>query len=374
MTSRERIQAAIAREPLDRIPMLEIGFWDEAIRRFREEGMPESYVFQPSIWGGGSYCAEHTVEDYLGLDRIAVLAYDGTLRLPAETLEETEEFTVVRNSDGLLNKQFRNVTAPPLCLDNLIKTEADWLLYKELLAADDSRILPGMEQCLQTAREKGIYTVVKPEEGCQYALYLLGDEHCLEAMALEPDWVEDIIATYTERQLEMLELLLGKGYQFDAMWVFSDLCYKNGMLFSPAFYRERVLPYHQRLFGFCHAHGLQVIYHSDGYLKELLPLLIEAGIDCMQPLEARCGNDVRSYKKLYGDKIAFMGNINSDVLATGDPEQIRTEVREKVLIAKKGGGYLYHSDHSIPPTVSLESYRLALETAREFGRYDHCIR
>ncbi|MEI6499654.1 MAG: uroporphyrinogen decarboxylase family protein, partial [Armatimonadota bacterium] len=65
----------------------------------------------------------------------------------------------------------------------------------------------------------------------------------------------------------------------------------------------------------------------------------------------------------------FFGNINNDVLARGDREEIREEVTSKVLAAKPGGGYIWHSDHSVPPTVSLASYRYAVELAREFGQY-----
>lgn len=237
MTSQERIRAAIARESLDRVPMLEIGFWNETVERFYREGIPRDFVFQSPLWGGGAYHTEHTLEDYFGLDRIAVMAYDGSLRLEQETLEETETYRIFRNADGLTYKAFQNVTAPPLCMDFSVKTRADWEALKERLAADTSRCLPGFAEAYGSAKKKDAYKVIKPEEGCQYAIYLLGDEACYVNMVPEPDWIEDIIRTYTERQIEMMEIILGQGYEFDAMWVFSDLCYKNDMLFSPAFYR-----------------------------------------------------------------------------------------------------------------------------------------
>lgn len=130
------------------------------------------------------------------------------------------------------------------------------------------------------------------------------------------------------------------------------------------------MPHHKRLFAWCKAHGMQVIYHCDGYIERLLPLLIESGIDCIQPLEARCGNDVRIYKEKYKEKVSFIGNINADVLAS-DKDSIYQEVKSKVQIAKENGGYIFHSDHSVPPTVSLENYLCAVETAAKFGRYSH---
>ncbi|MBU0715474.1 MAG: hypothetical protein KJ964_08975, partial [Verrucomicrobia bacterium] len=93
------------------------------------------------------------------------------------------------------------------------------------------------------------------------------------------------------------------------------------------------------------------------------------GFDCIQPLEARAGNDVRKLKKEYGSDIAFFGNINMDVLARGIAREIEAEVVSKVMVAKEGGGYIFHSDHSVPPTVSFESYRLAVDLARKHGGY-----
>ena len=187
-------------------------------------------------------------------------------------------------------------------------------------------------------------------------------------MALEPDFIEEFIKYYSDFTINMLEIILADGIKPDALWYFSDLCYKNGMLFSPVFYRERIMKYHKRVFDFCKSRGMKIIYHCDGYIGELLPLLIEAGIDCIQPMEARCGNDVRVYKKLYGDRIAFFGNISADILSTGKT-QIEGEVREKLLAAKAGGGYIFHSDHSIPPTISFDNYCYSLELARKYGQY-----
>ena len=78
--------------------------------------------------------------------------------------------------------------------------------------------------------------------------------------------------------------------------------------------------------------------------------------------------DVRELKPLYGDKLTFVGNISKDVMAT-TKENIEEEVATKVTAAKQGGGYVYHSDHSVPPSVSLENYLFTLECVRKYGSY-----
>ncbi len=92
-------------------------------------------------------------------------------------------------------------------------------------------------------------------------------------------------------------------------------------------------------------------------------------MDCVQPLDARCGNDIREYKKQYGQDVCLFGNIDMDILATGDRQQIPKEVTTKIETAKVGGGYICHSDHSVPPTVSWDDYRYWMELAHEVGRY-----
>jgi uroporphyrinogen-III decarboxylase len=106
------------------------------------------------------------------------------------------------------------------------------------------------------------------------------------------------------------------------------------------------------LVGFFTERGLPVVYHSDGDLRRVMDLLIETGIRCLQPLEAKAGMDLLEMKRLYGDRLVFMGNIDFEAIARGD-EEAEAEIELKVGRGKQGGGYIYHSDHSVPPKISL---------------------
>jgi len=374
MESRERIKRTLNLQVPDRVPRLEIGFWDETVERWRKEGLPERVTYQsPFLTSYGEcvtkeYKMQDTFEDYFGLDRIALIDYDGTMRFKEEVLEETEEYKIYTLRDGLTNKAFKNKTSTPLQIDRKIKSKEDWDKYKCRLIANKDRIKEETIELCRILKDKDIFTIIRPEEPCQYALYLIGEEDCLIYMATDPDYIEEFIAYFTEFQLNMLEVIIGEGIRLDALWYFSDLCYKNGMLFSPAFYRERIMKYHKKIFSFCKNNDMNVIYHCDGNIGQLLPLLVESGIDCIQPIEARAGNDVRDYKKLYGNQIAFCGNISADVLST-DKAAIEKEISEKVELAKNKGGYIFHSDHSIPPSVSLENYCYAMELVKKYGNY-----
>ena len=193
---------------------------------------------------------------------------------------------------------------------------------------------------------------------------LLGEVEALANIALDPGFAGAVIADYNSFTLGMVKLILGSGYRFDALWVFSDLCYKNGLLFSPRFYEQAVLPHQRRLFDLARENGMKVIYHCDGNVRSFLPLVMRAGIDCIQPLEARAGNVVQDYLRSYPGVLSFMGNVDMDAFTT-TKERIRAEVTGKILSAKASHRYLFHSDHSVPDSVSLENYGYAIRVARE---------
>ncbi|HID90905.1 TPA: hypothetical protein EYP44_02990, partial [Candidatus Bathyarchaeota archaeon] len=155
----------------------------------------------------------------------------------------------------------------------------------------------------------------------------------------------------------------------DGLWAGGDIAYKNGPFFSPELYRKLLQPAHRRMFAPFRRRRLPVIYHCDGNVNLLIPDLIEAGITALQPLEVKAGMDVRELKERYGDRLALMGNIDVRVLSSDNPDEIRGEVATKTSIAGQGGGYVIGSDHSIPPSVSLRSYRLFLKAARKYGTY-----
>jgi uroporphyrinogen decarboxylase len=138
---------------------------------------------------------------------------------------------------------------------------------------------------------------------------------------------------------------------------------------SPRHYREFSFPYHKRYFDEFHRRGMPVIFHSDGDIRPVIDDLIAAGVDAINPMESRAGMDVRQLAPRYGQRLSFVGNIDVTVLATNDRELIRREIESKLRAAMAYDGYIYHSDHSIPPGVTLETYRWVLEEVRRIGIY-----
>ena len=365
MPGRQRICAALNGSDADRVPLTEIGIWPETLQRWRGEGLP----------------AGVSPHEYFELDEIEFFSFDASLGLHEETLREDDTQRVYADGDGCTYRMLKGTSGAPELLASSVRDIKDWTTLKKNLAPELRRferfrrdvVFGGPVEESQASKYRrcaaaDIFTALVPLEPCWYYLRLLGEEEALANIALDPAFAGAIMEDYNEFTLRMLKAILSQGYRFDAMWVFSDLCYKNGMLFSPRFYQEKVFPLQRRLFDLAKENGMRVIYHSDGYVGDLLPLLMDAGIDCMQPLEARAGNDVRTYLGKHGNRISYMGNINMDVLAT-TREGIEKEVSLKIESAKPSHRYLFHSDHSIPPTVSFENYRYAIKLAHELAWY-----
>lgn len=365
MTARERFRAALTGADMDRIPMYELCYWPKTLERWRAEGLP----------------ADIMPQEYFGFDPVAFFAYDGSLGLAGGVVESDATTQITRDGDGVYYRGSTLDYSTPAFVRATINTPDDWRQHRGRLTADWRRMpmsMPHepvtglatgcdtMDEYYRRSIAEGRFSILSPVDPIWYALRVMGEEQSLVTIAEDPDFVQEIVEDYARFNEDMLRLLLDKGYRFDAVWVFSDLCYKNGMLFSPRFFRERVMPVFRRYVALCHDAGSRFIFHSDGDLTELIPLLIEAGVDCVQPLEARAGNDLRTLVPRYGKELSFMGNINADVLA-GSREMIEQEIRSKLSCAVPSRRYIFHSDHSIPPSVSFENYAFAIEQALKYG-------
>jgi len=352
MTSRTLISDTLARRKTSRIPLTDLCFWPETVKRWENEGLN----------------AGTDLYDHFGLDRIFLYCPDDSPRLEPKLVEEDEDTCVATDSYGRLVKKWKSSTATPVNLRygiaDISEARSYMSRYSEIVneTADEQQF-----EEYKKSTERGDFVAVSPMEPAWFIIeYLLGFEEGLPAFMTDPDEIAQIMRRLMDYSLKHIKWLIEeKAMKLDALWFFSDLCYRNGMLLSPRIYRELIMPIHREYKRFCDEHGLFFMLHCDGDVREFVPLVVESGFDAIQPLEARAGNDVRELKGLYGDKITFFGNINADVIANGTKDQIRDEVVSKVNAAKQGGGYIYHIDHSVPPTVSLENYRLLNEILRE---------
>jgi uroporphyrinogen-III decarboxylase len=125
-----------------------------------------------------------------------------------------------------------------------------------------------------------------------------------------------------------------------------------------------MLPSYKRLTGFLRKNGVDVIMiDTDGNPTALIPLLLEAGVNGLYPLEVTAGMDARVLRKEYGSDLLLVGNLDKRVLLKSR-EEIKREVESKVPLLAESSGYIPSLDHTVPPDVPYENYIYYLEVLK----------
>jgi hypothetical protein len=198
-----------------------------------------------------------------------------------------------------------------------------------------------------------------------------GISNALMDMARAPEKVKAFAHRLMDFAIEnMREQARLSGCKFFYIW--GDLGYKTGLLFSPKMWREIFFPPLKRLVDAIHKEGCLCVYHSCGHNPDAtVEGLIEAGIDGLNPLEVKAGMDALHIKRQFGDRLTIMGGIdNAGVLGrpAGDFEAIEKHALT-VFNAGKGGGLILQTDHCVPGSVPPENYDYYQSLRRQYGDY-----
>jgi uroporphyrinogen decarboxylase len=352
MTSRERMRLVYAHEEPDRLPMHDSP-WGPTVERWHREGLP----------AGVSPAA------FFGWENQAGIAHDNSPRYPVQTLEQTEEYTIHTTAWGVTMKDWRSHGGVPEFLDFTIKDRDSWAEAKARMTPSEDRVnWAALEQAWARWEANGAWITAGAWFGYDvFASWIAGYERVLMALALDPDWVRDMIEAALELNIAMLSMIWDRGYKFQCVRWPDDLGYRNGLLFSKDTYRQVVKPAQKRMVDWCHDRGVKTMLHSCGNVMELVPEFVEIGIDALNPLEQKAGMDVYALKRQFGDRLVLEGGI--DVRNMTDGARIEEEIGAKLEVLKPGGGYIFHSDHSVPENVSFADYCRVMELARYYGRY-----
>jgi uroporphyrinogen decarboxylase len=353
MTSRERFLAALSHKEGDRIPIQDSP-WGHTVNRWHEEGLPQ----------------DQSPAQYFGYDDLAGQGPDISFQFPHQVLEETDTYTIYHDANGATKRSFKDHESTPELIDQTIKDRRSWEENKPRLAWNETRVDWGNGlKANREARERGAFVVLSCAIGYDRTQGFVRSDRLLLAIAEDPAWVKDMFETTVDLVIAGAEEMMARGFQFDAAFMYDDLGYRNATLFSPAAFRELEFPSQKRLYDFCHSKGLPTILHSCGRVRAIVSDLIEAGLDCLQPLEVKSGMDLIELKREFGDRLALYGGIDVRAMANPDPRVIEKEISTKIPVAKKGGGYIYHSDHSVPSNISFEQYTRVMELVHRYGTY-----
>jgi uroporphyrinogen decarboxylase len=145
-----------------------------------------------------------------------------------------------------------------------------------------------------------------------------------------------------------------------------DIATAGGLLMRPETYFDIIGPAFQRVMQGYKDLGLQIIKHCDGNCSAVIDFWIDAGIDCLDPIDPEAGFDMADFKARYGDRICLKGNIDcKGALQYGTPAEVETEVQTCIENAAAGGGLILSSSNTIHRGVKPENYQAMLKALRE---------
>lgn len=369
MNHRQRFHEQMHYGSPDRCPLYDFNTWEQTIPAWHEQGLPadvdRSHVGQwlgldcslgggePAGWHAGSHC---------GLIR----AFE------REILTDDGDLYTVRQPDGVIVQESRTAKGIPPHVGHTLVDRDSWVKhYKPRLDPDHPERLRRLEAEDKTAwfdddRDHPIFLGggslfgwIRDWMGLENASYVVYDE---------PAWFEEMVTTLADLQVTMLERVLATGGKFDALAMWEDMCFNAGPLLAPGHFKQYLVPHYRRISDLVRRHGIDVLWvDCDGKIDDLVPLWLDAGINCMFPIEIGHWADPRKLRAEYGSALLMMGGFDKHILAKG-PEAIDAEI-ERLTPLVEEGGYIPFCDHRVPPDVTLANYVHYCRRAREvWGR------
>jgi uroporphyrinogen decarboxylase len=188
------------------------------------------------------------------------------------------------------------------------------------------------------------------------------------ALAADIELVRRLVELSVEVNLEMAREVARRGADF--VFTGDDYASTNGPLMSPACFQDVFADPLKRVVRGFQAEGLPVIKHTDGNILPLLDMILDAGIDCLDPIDPVAGMAIGQIKREYGDRVALKGNVDcAHTLTFGTVEETVRETQEVIRQAAGGGGLILSSSNSIHSSVQPGNYLAMWNAIRMYGSY-----
>jgi uroporphyrinogen decarboxylase len=198
--------------------------------------------------------------------------------------------------------------------------------------------------------------------------YLMGMENLLIAIIAEPELVRGLVEMSVTINLELAKEVAARGVKI--VYTGDDYAYNKTTLMSPKHFREFFYPGLKRVIQGFKELGLYVIKHTDGNIWPIMDMIIDSGIDCLDPIDPLGGMDLGEVKAKYGQRVALKGNVDcASLLTFGTTDEVIEATKVALSKGKPGGGYILSSSNSIHSSVKPENYIAMLRTLQAYGYY-----
>jgi uroporphyrinogen decarboxylase len=351
MTSRERVLCAIAHRSPDRLPIT-FDAEPEVIRLLQQHF---GVATRDAVWD-----ALHADTRLVGVDHhYRHIRQEGKVSYDFWGIGSTPQ----TYSGGSYNEYTHWPLAP---MSTIAELDAyDW-------PTPDEFTVESLRQARAANPDKAIIAHIT--HGAYFkATHMRGMENFMMDLGLEPEFANAIMQRIQRYLIPAVERLCREaGDAFDIFYMADDYCSADGPIMSPAVFRAQMQPYLAEIARIVHRHDKKFLLHVCGAVRPLLPYILDAGVDLLEPIQtSAAGMAVEGLKRDFGDRLTFYGSIDLiRVLSRGTPEEVRQEVLKNFRVLGKGGGFIVGPGHTyIQPDCSLENILAMYETAFQECRY-----
>jgi hypothetical protein len=275
----------------------------------------------------------------------------------AETLVDEGDTFIHRNEYGVVVRDKKELDSMSQFLDHPVKDRKTWNEFKkERLNPNSYGRFPDNWPMLVKKYANRNFPLVLGGYPCGFfgsIRWLMGDVDFLIAAATEPEFVLEINDYLCILWCELFERVLAE-VKPDILWLWEDMAGRQGSMISPDMFRRYMTPFYRRLVSLVKSYGVEItMVDSDGFIEDLAPIFVEAGVNCILPWEVQAGNDLRRVRQRC-PSLAFMGGMDKRAMAEGKHAMDQEIERIRNLLSL--GKFLPFPDHLIPPDVSWSNY------------------
>ncbi len=351
MTKRERVERAMNLQETDKVPIYDLVRSDSFFEHFSGKKLPplaEDKETEDKLLK----IAGSSLDNFLDMTRD--VGFGPTVEKDlVDELGFTKHFSIKEKTNWIVKRPFEDEKGA-------IEFLKKWILLQKKAHKE-------LKENSKTFREKWHTEFLKTQSTIGDTVNLLacqgtGLDELRHNIGLDlfsylecddPGLLSEFLEVTTDYRVEMCHIIADKKLS-PCVLTYGDIACKNMLLHSPAYLRREFCPRLTKLNDAWHEHGIKCLFHSDGYLMEIMDDLIATGIDGLNPIETVAGMNLKEVKEKYGKKIFLTGGIDmSQLLSMGTPEQVRVVCEEAVKDARPG--YFIGSTTEIDNSAKLEN-------------------
>ena len=187
----------------------------------------------------------------------------------------------------------------------------------------------------------------------------------------EPEVLNDISKRRTEHSLENAAKLNRGGHLLDSYCLCSDYCFNVNPFFTPDLFEELVAPYLKEVISGYHELGYYAIKHTDGNIMPILQQIADCKPDAIHSLDPQGGVSIPEVRKVIGDDICLIGNVNCGLMQTGTDEEAREDILRSLRQGmERGYGYVFTTSNCVYTGMPLERYDMMMDLRNQYGYYE----